>query len=79
MDHSRTRKLIRTATLSLLLLTTTSGVVGMEIMVASPAIAQPDGPGAGSIQGLGSDQPDPPAPIPTPTPPPVPPLPVPAP
>jgi hypothetical protein len=78
MDHSRARKLIRAATLSLLALATTSGVVSMEVMAASPAIAQPDGPGGGSIQGLDPDQPDPPStPIPTPTP--VPPLPVPAP
>jgi len=79
MDHSRARKLIRAATLSLLVLTTTSGVAGMEVMAASPAIAQPDSPGGGSAQGLGSDQPDPPTPIPTPTPTPVPPLPVPTP
>lgn len=79
MDHSRTRKLIRAATLSLLVLTTTSGVAGMEVMAASPAIAQPDSPGGGSTQGLGSDQPDPPTPIPTPTPTPVPTLPVPTP
>jgi hypothetical protein len=75
MEHSTMRKLIRAATLSLLVLTTTSGVAGLEVMVASSALAQLDGP----AQGTGSDQPDPPSPpIPTPTTPtPVPPVPVP--
>jgi len=73
MDHSTARKLIRAATLSVLVLTT-SGVAGLGVMAASPAIAQPDGPGGGAAQGLGLDQPDPPPP-PAPIPPPVPPLP----
>jgi hypothetical protein len=68
MEHSTMRKLVRAATLSVLVLTTTSGVAGLVVM-------------AGSIQGLGLDQPDPPTPTPiptpTPTPTPVPPLPVP--
>lgn len=79
MEHSTMRKMIRAATLSLLVLTTTSGVAGLEVMVASSALAQLDGPVGGSAQGTGSDQPDPPSPpIPTPTTPtPVPPVPVP--
>ena len=72
MDHNTARKLIRAATLSVLVLTTTSGMAGLAVMGASPAMAQPDGSGGGSVQGLGLDQPDPP---PTP----VPPLPVPTP
>ena len=79
MEHSTMRKMIRAATLSLLVLTTTSGVAGLEVMVASSALAQLDGPAGGSAQGTDSDQPDPPSPpIPTPTTPtPVPPVPVP--
>ena len=68
MDHNTARKLIRAATLSVLVLTTTSGMAGLAVMAASPAMAQPDG----SAPGLGLDQPDP-----SPTP--VPPLPVPTP
>jgi hypothetical protein len=72
MEHSTVRKLIGAATLSLLALT---GVAGLDVMAAGSAMAQPVGSGGGSIQGLGSDQPDPPStPIPTPTPTPVPPV-----
>lgn len=74
MEHSTVRKLIRAATLSLLVLTTTSGVAGLTMMAASPVLAPPDGPGGGSAQGSGLDQPEP-----TPTPTPVPPLPIPSP
>jgi hypothetical protein len=74
MNYS-TRKLIRAATLPLLVLTTTLGVVGLEVTAASPAVSQPDGPGGNSAQGSGSAQLDP---TPTPVPPtPVPPLPIP--
>jgi hypothetical protein len=76
MEHSTVRKLIRAAALSLLAVTTTLGVTSLETMTASPAMSQPDGPGAGSAQKLGLEQPDPTStPVPTPTP--VPPLPVP--
>jgi hypothetical protein len=71
MEHSTVRKLTRAATLSLFVLTT-SGMAGLEVMAASSAISQADGPGGGSAQGSGLDKPDPP---PTPTP--VPPLPIP--
>ncbi len=80
MDHSTVRKLIKAATLSLLVVTTTSGVAGLEVMAASPAMAQPAGSGGDSTQGTSSDQPDPtstPAPAPAPVPAPVPPLPAP--
>jgi len=73
MEHSTVRKLIRAAALSLFVLTT-SGVAGLEVMAASSAISQADGPGGGSAQGSGLDKPDPPS---TPTPTPVPPLPIP--
>jgi hypothetical protein len=76
MEHSTTRKLINAATLSLLVLTTTSGVAGLEVMAAGSALAQSEGSGDGSAQGLDPGQPDPP-PIPTPTPTPVPTLPAP--
>lgn len=71
MDHSTMRKLIKAATLSLLVLTTTSGVAGLGVMAASPVMAQPAGPDGSSAQGTGSDQPDPtsaPAPVPVPVP-----------
>jgi hypothetical protein len=75
MAHNTVRKLIRAATLSLLVLTTTSGVAGLEVMAAGSTMAQPNGSGGGSIQGLDSDQPDPPpTPTPIPTPTPVPPV-----
>jgi hypothetical protein len=60
MKHGAVRKLMRAATLSLLVLGMTSGVAGMEVWAASPAMAQPgdqsggsDGGGSGS-QGGGS-------------------------
>ncbi len=69
MDHSTVRKLIRAATLSVLVLTTTSGMAGLAVMAASPAMAQPDGSGGGSAQGWASDPTDPPAPpVPIPAP-----------
>ena len=73
MKHSTGRKLIRTATLSVLALTAMSGVA---IVTASPAMSQPNDLSVGSAQRSGLDQPDPPL-TPTPTPTPVPPLPVP--
>ncbi len=72
MEHSTVRKLISAATLSLLVLTTTSGVAGMTMMAGSHALSLPDGPGGASPQIPGLDQPEP-----TPTPTPVPPLPIP--
>ena len=74
MKHSTIRKVIRGAAFSLLALATTLGVAGWGVMASSPAMSQPDGPGGGSAQRMGSSQSDP-TPIPTPTP--VPPLPVP--
>jgi hypothetical protein len=47
------RKLTRAATLALFVLATTSGVAGLEVMAASPAMAQPNGPGDGSAPGPG--------------------------
>jgi hypothetical protein len=70
------RKLIRTAALSVLALTAMSGVAGVAVVTASPAMSQPNGLSAGSALRSGLDQPDPPL-TPTPTPTPVPPLPVP--
>ena len=74
MKHSTVRKMIKGAAFSLLALATTLGVAGLGVTASSPAMSQPDGPGGGSAQRLGPDQPDP-TPIPSPTP--VPPLPVP--
>jgi hypothetical protein len=68
MDHSAARKLIRAATLSVLVLTTTSGMAGLAVMAASPAMAQPDGSGGGSAQGWASDPTDPPPSPPVPIP-----------
>jgi hypothetical protein len=76
MKHSTGRKLIRTAALSVLALTAMSGVAGVAVMTASPAMSQPSDLSAGSALRSGLDQPDPPL-TPTPTPTPVPPLPVP--
>ncbi|MFY9806124.1 MAG: hypothetical protein WCC38_18160 [Pseudonocardiaceae bacterium] len=49
------RKVIKAATLSLLLATAT-GVAGVEIIGASPAMAQPDVPGSNAAQDPGADQ-----------------------
>jgi hypothetical protein len=57
MEHGTVRKLTRAATLSLLL-AMTSGVVGLDVMAASPAMAQPKDPGSGSAPGSGSPVPD---------------------
>jgi hypothetical protein len=58
MNHGTVRKLTRAATLSLLVLATTSGVAGLDVMAASPAMAAPDNPGTGSAPGSGSPVPD---------------------
>jgi hypothetical protein len=58
MEHGTVCKLTRAAALSLLVLATTSGVAGLEVMAASPAMAQPDDPGSGSAPGSGSPVPD---------------------
>jgi hypothetical protein len=42
MAHGTTRKFTRAATLSLLVFATGAGVAGMEVLAASPAMAQPD-------------------------------------
>jgi hypothetical protein len=42
MKHGTARKLTRAATVSLLVFATTSGVAGIEVLAASPAMAQPD-------------------------------------
>lgn len=39
MNHSTVRKLTRAATLSLFVLTMASGVAGLQVLAASPAIA----------------------------------------
>lgn len=41
MSHRVTRKLTRAAASSLLVLTTTAGVAGLQALAASPAIADP--------------------------------------
>jgi hypothetical protein len=73
MDRSTVGQLIKAATLSILVLTTTSAVAGLTVMAAArPAMSQPDGADGGLAQGSNLDPPAPPS---TPTP--VPPLPVP--
>jgi hypothetical protein len=42
MKHGTVRKLTRAGTLSLLVFATTSGVAGIDILAASPAMAQPN-------------------------------------
>ena len=57
-NHAGTmRKLTRAATLFLLVLATTSGVAGLDVMAASPALAAPNDPGSGSVPGSGSPSP----------------------
>lgn len=72
MEHHTARKLIQAVMSSFLVLTTTSGIAGWEMITANSAISQAGGPGGVSVPRPNIDQPDPP---PTPTP--VPPLPVP--
>jgi hypothetical protein len=72
MEHSTVRQLIRATTLSLLVLATTSGVAGSEVLASSPARSQPDGAASGSAPASDPGQPDPTSP---PVPGPVPPLP----
>lgn len=56
MNHGAVRKLTRAATLSLLVLTTTAGMASLEVLAASPAMAEASDPGSGSgSQGNGSD------------------------
>ncbi len=57
MEHGTMRKLTRAATLSLLMLATTSGVAGLDVMAASPAMAASDTPGSGTAPGSGSPAP----------------------
>lgn len=71
MKYSTGRKLIRTASLSVLALTAISGVAAMAVMTASPAMSQPNERGGSSVQQSGLDQPDPTL-TPTPTPVPLP-------
>ena len=73
MQHRKMGQLIKAATLSLLMLTMTSGLAGWQVMAAEAAGSTPHGSGGGAVPGSGLDQPDPP----TPTAPPAPPLPVP--
>ena len=55
MKHGAVRKLARAATMSLFVLVTTSGVAGLGVLAASPAMAaQPDDP---SSQGNGANNP----------------------
>lgn len=81
MEHSTARRLIRAATLFILVLTTTSGVAVLELMTTGSAMAGADGPSGGSAQRFGADPPSTPtptpAPIPAPTPTPVPSMPFP--
>lgn len=44
MNHGAMRKLMRVATLSLLVVTTASGVAGFEVLAAGPAMALPGDP-----------------------------------
>jgi hypothetical protein len=68
MERSTVRKVIRAASLSLLLATAT-GVAGVEIVGASPAVADPAGAGSNPAPAPGSDPTDPPVtPTPSPTP-----------
>ncbi|MBV9028799.1 MAG: hypothetical protein JO364_00540 [Pseudonocardiales bacterium] len=48
------REPTRAAVLPLLVLATTSGVAGLEMMAASSAMAEPGGQGGGSDPGSGS-------------------------
>jgi hypothetical protein len=73
MQHGKMGKLIRAATLSLLMLAMTSGLAGWQVMAPGAAGFTPRGSAGGAVPGSGLDQPDPP----TPTTPPAPPLPVP--
>ncbi|MGH3822580.1 MAG: hypothetical protein ACRDRA_07035 [Pseudonocardiaceae bacterium] len=41
MNHRTAGKLMSAATLSLLVFTTTSGVAGLQVLAASPAMAEP--------------------------------------
>ncbi|MGH3784862.1 MAG: hypothetical protein ACRDRO_30685 [Pseudonocardiaceae bacterium] len=50
MERDTVRKVIRAASLSLLLVTAT-GVAGLEMFATSPAMAQPNGPGNDPAQG----------------------------
>jgi hypothetical protein len=54
MKHGAVRKLMRATTLSLLVFGMTSGVVGLEVMAASPAMAQPGDQSGGSNEQGGS-------------------------
>ena len=74
MKHSSARQLITATTLSLLVLATTSGVAGAEVLAAGHSRSEPDGAAGGSAPASSSGQPDPTS---TPAPTPVPPLPVP--
>jgi hypothetical protein len=53
MAHGTARKLTRAAALSLLVFATTSGVAGLEVLAASPAMAEPS---QGSPFDPGQDQ-----------------------
>lgn len=54
MKHGAVRKLMRATTLSLLVLGMTSGVAGLEMMAASPAMAQSGDQSGGSNDQGGS-------------------------
>ena len=75
MEHDTVRKRTRAVTLSLLVLSATSGVAAVEVIAASPAMVRPNGQSAGSAQEPGWEQPDPtptstatPVPLPVPLP-----------
>lgn len=46
MNHGAVRKLMRAAALSFLVLATTAGVAGFEVLTAGPAVALPGDPPA---------------------------------
>jgi hypothetical protein len=64
MAHGMARKLTRAAALSFLVFATTSGVAGLEVLAASPAMAQPDQPSPFAPPAQDQPQPQPADPAP---------------
>lgn len=55
MEHGTVRKLMRAATLSLLVLATTAGVASVDVLAASPAMADTDPAGNGAAPAPGNE------------------------
>jgi hypothetical protein len=65
MEHSTVGKLTRRVALSMLALAMASGMTGLRVVAANPAVIQSDGPGGNSALASSSEPPTPtPAPIP---------------